>query len=328
MRIAVDAMGTDNRPMNDVAGAVMAAREWGGEIVLVGDRARVEAELANHNTAGLHIEVVHASQDIIMEDKPTDAARDKSDSSMHVGLNLVRDGAAEAFVSAGNTGGLLTVATLYTVKRIQGVKRPAITAIIPAPGGNVVAADIGANADCKPEFLLQFATMASLYAGIVLGKASPRVALLSNGEEDSKGNTLVKDTFPLMQAHEGIHFVGNVEPKEVMAGHTDVVIHDGFTGNVFIKSLEAALRAMRNLLKEEITASPITALGGALARPAFTRVGERLSEETIGGAPLLGLDGVVISAHGRSTPLAMKNAVKRAMEAVEGNLIAQIKQRI
>ncbi|GAB4468646.1 MAG: phosphate acyltransferase PlsX [Anaerolineae bacterium] len=328
MRIAVDAMGTDNRPVPDVAGAVMAAREWGDEICLVGPPALLEAELSKHDVSGLKLEIVPASQDITMLDKPTEAAREKPDSTMHVGLNLVRDGAADAFVSAGNTGGLLTVATLYTVKRIRGIKRPALTAIIPTIEGRLIAADIGANADCKPEFLVQFAQMASLYAELALGIERPRVALLSNGEEDSKGNELVKATFPLLKAMPSLNFIGNAEPKELLTGMTDVVIHDGFTGNVFIKSSEAAVRAMRTLLRQEIRAGLLTSLGGMLAKPAFERVSQRMNEEVVGGAPLLGLDGIVISAHGRSTALAMKNAILRAREAVGSGLLAAIKERV
>lgn len=329
MRIAVDAMGTDNRPGPDVAGAVMAARAWKLPITLVGDQARVEAELARQDHSGLDISIVHASQDILMTDKPTESASEKPDSSMHVGLGLLKEGQADAFVSAGNTGALLAIALLHTIGRIRGIKRPAITAMFPTLKGYVISADIGANADCKPEYLVQFAQMGSLYARIVLGVEHPRVALLSNGEEAGKGNDLVKAAFPVLQETAGLNFVGNVEPKMLLSGEfTDVVVHDGFTGNVMIKSLEAALRAMRTMLKEEIQANPITTLGGLLARPAFNRVGERMSEETIGGAPLLGLNGVVISAHGSSTALAMKNAVLRAKQAVDGDLISKIQEQM
>lgn len=328
MRIVVDAMGSDTNPGPDVEGAVMAAREWGEPIVLVGDRAAIERELAQHATNGLPIEVVHASQVIEMTDKPAESLRDKPDSSMHVGLQLVADGSADAFVTAGNTGVVLAVAMLGTLKRIRGVKRPALTAIFPSISGPIVAADIGANADCKPEHLLQFAVMASRYAELAMGIRSPRVALLSNGEEEGKGNELVKETLPLMQAAAGLNFVGNVEPKEVVQGGTDIIIHDGFTGNIFIKTLEAATSMMKTLLRQEITASPVTKLGGLLVRPAFGRVAKIVDPFEIGGAPLLGVNGVVIVGHGRSNAAAIKNGVRQARRAVEGNVIEGIREAL
>ena len=325
MRIVVDAMGTDDYPVSDVAGAVLAAREWDDEIILVGDEARVRTELAKHHTAGLRLEVVHAPQVIEMTDKPTEGAKAKPGSSMHVGLGLVQSGEADAYVSAGNTGAILTVATLYTLKRIRGVKRPALTAIFSNPVGQVVAADIGANADCKPEYLVQFGVMASVYAEQAMGIRRPRVALLSNGEEEGKGNQLVKDTLPLMHSAEGINFVGNVEPKEVLSGETDVVIHDGFTGNIFIKSLESAAGMMDKLIRQEIKAGALTSLGGLLAKPAFKRVFKVVDPFEIGGAPLLGVNGVVIIAHGRSNAVAIKNAVRQARQAVQGEVVEAIR---
>lgn len=328
MRIVVDAMGSDDHPVPDVAGAVLAAREWGDEIILVGDRQILEPELAKHDTAGLQIEIAHASQMIAMTDKPARSAKEKQDSSMHVGLRLVRDGQADAFVSAGNTGGVLAVAMLHTLKRIPGVKRPAQTVIFPHLRGHVVAADIGANADCKPEYLVQFGLMASLYAERALGIQNPRVALLSNGEEEGKGNALIKDTIPLMQAASALNYIGNVEPKEVLDGATDVVVHDGFVGNVFIKSIEAAASMVSKLIREEITASPLTAVGGLLAKPAFNRVGRRTDPFEIGGAPMLGVNGIVIVAHGRSNEIAIKNAIRQARTAVEGGVLEAIRAGI
>lgn len=324
MRIVVDAMGSDDYPAPDVAGAVLAAREWGDEIILVGDRARIEAELAKHNTGGLSLEIAHASQVIEMADKPTEAAREKPDSSMHVGLSIVQRKEADAFVTAGNTGGVLALATLYTLKRIRGVKRPALTAIFPHISGHVVAADIGANADCKPEFLVQFAVMASLYAQQAMGIQRPRVALLSNGEEEGKGNELIKETIPLMRAESSINYIGNAEPKEVLSGATDIVIHDGFTGNIFIKSIEGTASMVGKLLKQEIKAGALTAIGGLLAKPAFGRMSRRVDPFEIGGAPLLGVDGVVIIGHGRSNDVAIKNAIRQARQAVQGGVIEAI----
>jgi glycerol-3-phosphate acyltransferase PlsX len=283
----------------------------------------IRGELAKHDTAGLKLEVTHAPEVIEMDDEPARATRVKKNSSMHVGMNLVRDGQADAYVTAGNTGGVLAVATLHTLKRIRGVKRPAMTAILPLPAGHVVALDIGANADCRPEYLLQFALMGDVYARAVLGCERPRVALLSNGEEQGKGNTLVKDTYKLL-ADSGLNFIGNFEPKEAIARHADVVISDGFTGNVFIKTIEATAKMLTDLIREEIKANPLTAVGGLLAKPAFGRVGRRVDPFEVGGGPLLGVNGVVIVAHGRSNARAIKNAIGQARKAVQGGVVDAI----
>jgi len=328
MRIVVDAMGSDNRPGPDVAGAVLAAREMQATLILVGDEAQVRAELAKHDTAGLSLEVVHAGQVIEMTDSPTEAAKEKPNSSIHVGLGLVQRGEADAFVTMGNTGAVLTIATLFTLRRIRGVKRPALTAIFPHAAGRVVAADIGANADVKPEYLAQFAVMANAYARLVMGINQPRVALLSNGEEEGKGNELIKATIPLMRELKGVNYIGNVEPKEVLNGATDVVIHDGFTGNIFIKSIEAAASMVSKLLRQEITSGVVTSVGGLLAKPAFARVRKRVDPFEIGGAPLLGVNGVVIIGHGRSTDVGVKNAIHQARRAVEGRVIEAISEQL
>lgn len=328
MRIVVDAMGSDNRSGPDVAGAVLAAREMQATLILVGDEAQVRAELAKHDTAGLSLEVVHAGQVIEMTDSPTEAAKEKPNSSIHVGLGLVQRGEADAFVTMGNTGAVLTIATLFTLRRIRGVKRPALTAIFPHAAGRVVAADIGANADVKPEYLAQFAVMANAYARLVMGINQPRVALLSNGEEEGKGNELIKATIPLMRELKGVNYIGNVEPKEVLNGATDVVIHDGFTGNIFIKSIEAAASMVSKLLRQEITSGVVTSVGGLLAKPAFARVSKRVDPFEIGGAPLLGVNGVVIIGHGRSTDVGVKNAIHQARRAVEGRVIEAISEQL
>jgi glycerol-3-phosphate acyltransferase PlsX len=320
MRIVLDAMGTDDCPVPDVEGAVQAARDWGDEIILVGDRVRVQAELEKHDTAGLKLELVHASQAIEMTDKPVEAARAKTDSSMRVGMNLVRDGQADAFVSAGNTGGLLAVATLHSVRRIRGVKRPAITTVFPMANGVVTFLDIGANADCRPEHLYQFAVMGSIYTERVRGIENPRVALLSNGEEPGKGSTLVKEAFELLQASD-LNFIGNVEAKEFIAAGADVVVADGFTGNITLKTIEAVARMLNESIREELMSSPLTMLGGLLAKPAFRRVAKRIDPFDIGGAPLLGVNGIVIAAHGRSNGWAIRNAIRQARLAVEADLV-------
>ena len=327
MRIVVDAMGSDGYPVPDVEGAVMAAREWGEEIVIVGRKEVIQAQLARHDTQGLNLRIVHASEVIEMDDKPAHAARAKRDSSMHVGMNLVRDGEADAYVTAGNTGGVLAVATLHTLRRIQGIKRAAVTGIFPMPAGGVVVLDVGANADCKPEYLLQFAMMGSVYAHAVLDRDNPRVALLSNGEEPYKGSTLVKEAYGLLE-QSSLNFIGNLEPKEVVGFEADVVVTDGFTGNVFMKTMEATAKMLTNLIREKIKAGPITSVGGLLARPAFRMVASQLDSTEIGGAPLLGLNGVVIKAHGRSDALAIKNAVRQARKAVQEDVVEAIRKGV
>ncbi|MFW6135264.1 MAG: phosphate acyltransferase PlsX [Chloroflexota bacterium] len=325
MRIVVDAMGSDEYPVPDVAGAVSAAKTWSDDqIVLVGPADAIEEELADLDTAGLGLEIIHAPDVIEMDDEPAWAAREKAQSSMHVGMGLVADGEADAYVSAGNTGGVLAVATLYTLKRIRGVKRPALAAILPLPAGRFVTLDIGANADCKPEYLVQFALMGMVYARAVLGRSQPRVALLSNGEERGKGNELVKAATGLLE-DSGMRFVGNVEAKEALACEADVVVHDGFTGNIFIKTIEATASMLTGLIREEIRASWVTAMGGLLAKPAFKRVARRVDPFEVGGGPLLGVNGVVIVAHGRSNARAIQNAIGQARQAVMGGVVEAIR---
>ncbi|MFQ5400555.1 MAG: phosphate acyltransferase PlsX [Anaerolineae bacterium] len=324
MQIAVDAMGSDHYPEPDVAGAVAAAREFGIGIILVGDQEVVEAELAKHDTADLPIEVVHASQAIAMTDKPSQAVKRKPDSSMHVGMALVKAGRADAFVTAGNTGGALGVAMLRQVGlgRIPGVKRPALGVIFPTKERPLLV-DNGANADCKPEYLLQFGLMGSLYVERVLDIENPRVALISNGEEEGKGNTLIKEAIPLL-AESGLNYVGNIEPKEFMGGAAEVGVTDGFTGNIMIKTAEAVASYMSDLIRDEMMANPFTILGGLMARPAFRRVRAYLNPDEVGGAPLLGVNGVVIVAHGRSNAYAMKQAVGLARRVAEKKVVEAI----
>lgn len=324
MRIVVDAMGSDEHPAPDVAGAVLAAREFGDTIILVGDEGQIRAELAQHNTAGLPLEVRHASQQVTMTDKPSEVVKSKPDSSMHVGLQMVRDGAADAFVSAGNTGGILGIAMLRQVGigRIPGVKRPALGVVFPTEERPLLM-DNGANADCRPEWLVQFALMASLYVTRMLEVQNPRVALISNGEEEGKGNLLIKETIPLMQAS-GLNYVGNIEPKEFMRGAAHIGITDGFTGNIMIKTAEAIASYMSDKIRDALMANPLTILGGLLARPAFRQVRRRLNPDEVGGAPLLGINGVVIVGHGRSNAYAIKQAVGQARRMVEKEVVAAI----
>ena len=328
MRIVLDAMGSDNCPVPDVEGAVQAARESGETIIIVGDKPSIERELAKYDISGLQIEIVHASQAVTMHDKPSQVAKAKPDSSMTVGMTLVRDGKADAFVSAGNTGAVLAIATLQTLRRIPGVKRPALTSLINVREKTIVLTDLGASPDARPEWLLQFGIMAGIYAEQVIGQKNPRIAVLSNGEEEGKGNQVVRETSELF-AKSGLNFVGNIEPKEMLAGHADVIVADGFVGNIALKSMEALGDALFDLIRQEITnAGPLAKVGAALVRPALRRVYRQVDPFETGGAPLLGVNGVVIIGHGRTNAKGIKNAIFQARKAIQGNLIPAISKRM
>lgn len=326
MRIVVDAMGSDRHPQPDVEGAVQAAREYGVDIVLVGKKDIVEPELAKHDLAGVKVSVVHCSQVIEMEEHPAEAVRSKRDSSMVVGMGMLKDRQVDAFVSAGNSGGVLAAALFY-LGRIKGVKRPALSSVFPTRKGPCFMLDLGANADCKPEYLLQFAIMGSLYAERVLGMTNPRVAIVSNGEEEGKGNMLVQEAYPLLKAS-GLNFVGNAEGKDIPAGLADVIVTDGFTGNVIIKLSEGVASFMLDIIKEEIKSRPLASVGALLAKTAFEQVRRRLDYREYGGGPLLGVDGIVIVGHGRSDSLAIKNAIRVARQAVAQQTLQAIREGI
>ncbi|MGC8874718.1 MAG: phosphate acyltransferase PlsX [Chloroflexia bacterium] len=313
MRIVVDAMGGDYAPREVVAGAVEAARLYGEEIVLVGREEEVRAELARHGSAELAL--VHAPEVIAMDEHPAMAVRRKGDSSIVVGMRMVRDGQAEAFVSAGNSGAVMAAAT-WLLGRIPGVERPALASVFPSRAGFFLVADIGANTDCRPEYLLQFARMASAYAQHVLHRPHPRVALLANGEEETKGDRLVQEAYALLRQATDLNFAGNIEPKDALAGAVDVVIADGFVGNIFLKSTEATAETLLGMLREELTRSVWSRLPAALLRPAFRRLRHRLDYREYGGALLLGLKGIAVIAHGRSDARAICNAVRVARESV------------
>ncbi len=328
MRIAVDAMGSDNYPTPDVCGAVDAAREFGDTIILVGDEGIIRSALSTLDTDGVSLEIVHAQQVITMEDKPAQVLREKKDSSMHVGINLVKTGAADAFVTAGNTGAALGIAMLKNVGlgRIPGIKRPALGVNFPTPERPFLI-DSGANAECRPEYLLQFGLMGSIYVEKVLGIENPRVALISNGEEEGKGSTLVQEAAPLL-ANSGLNFIGNIEPKEFMNGVADVAVADGFTGNILMKTAEAVSSYMAGLIRAYMKESPVTALGGLLSRSVFDRVRAHLDPDEVGGSPLLGVNGPVIIGHGRSNAIAIKHAVGQAHLVAQNNIVAIIAERI
>lgn len=327
MRIAVDAMGGDRAPGVVVEGAVQAARDLGLEIVLIGQRGAVQAELDRYDTTGLTLTLHHASQIIEMDEhNPAAAVRASKDSSMVLGMEMVKRREADAFFTAGHSGGALAAA-LFRLGRIRGIKRPALSTIFPSqtPQGTCFLLDIGANADCKPEYLLQFGIMGSIYAERVLSVANPRVAIVSNGEEEGKGNQLVQATVPLLKAS-SLNFVGNAEGKDIPWGVADVVVTDGFTGNVIIKLAEGVSKMLMDVLKEELTSRNMSKVGALLAKPAFDAVRRRLDYREYGGAPLLGVDGAVIVGHGRSDALAIRNGIRVAAQTVENGVLEAIKQ--
>lgn len=327
MRIALDAMGTDARPISDIAGGVMAAQETGDTILLIGDEQKIRAELVKYPTNGLNLQVIHAPEEILMGDKPSAVMKSKPASSMHIGMQLVRDKQADAFVTMGNTGAAHAIATLSVLRRIRGVKRPALTIPYPVSGQPVVFLDVGANADSRPEWLEQFAVMGGLYAELALKKARPRVATMSNGEEEGKGNQLVRETQERLR-HLNLNYIGHIEPKEILMAKTDVVVFDGFVGNIFIKTFEGTMSYLSGVIRQELMGNLASKIGGALSRGAFRRVRKRVDPDEFGGAALLGVNGVVIIGHGSGSPLAVRSAIMQARIAVQGNLIENIRTRL
>lgn len=329
MRIVLDAMGSDTCPEPEVQAAVEAARLFGDEIFLVGpaDLLRPRLEALN---APASIHLVDAPETLTMEDKglklALKAKRKGSKTSMAVGMDLVKEGQADAFVTAGNTGGALATA-YYRLGTLPGVERPALTGLFPVRGGYTVVLDIGANPDCKPEHLLQFAVMGSVYADKMRGVPNPKVALLSNGEEAGKGNELVKGTYPLLEAS-GLNFIGNVEGKELFGGQADVVVVDGFTGNILLKSSEAVAKYITDLLRQELMGSLRTKVGALLAKPAFGVIKQKMDPGEVGAAPLLGIDGLVFVGHGRSDAHAVVSAIRTVRQAVEADLLAALRSAI
>ena len=333
-RIALDAMGGDNAPGQIVQGAVEAAREQGIGVILVGPEETVRAELARHNTTGLDLEIVHADQVIGMDEHPAEAVRNKRRNSMTIALEQVRDGRAIAAVSAGNSGAMLA-ASLFTLRRVPGIDRPALGGVFPSAGGKrTLVLDIGANTDSRPAYLVQFALMGSIYMEKVFRVANPRVGLLANGEEETKGDQLVREAHALLKTAAGpagLNFIGNVEGRDVNAGTVDVIACDGFVGNVLLKVSEGLSKLLLDSIRAALKGNPITMLGGALALPAFGQVRREFDYEEYGGVPLLGLNGVSIVSHGRSGPKAIKSALRVARQAAEAQvprLIAEGMARI
>jgi len=316
--IALDAMGSDRAPRPEIEGAIHAARHLGIRVLLVGLEARVRAELERHPFAsGLPLEVVHASQVITMEDKAAQAVRAKRDSSMRVGLRLVREGRAAGFVTAGNTGAAMATAKMV-LGALPGVDRPALAAVLPTSiGTGAMLLDVGANVDCKPENLEQFAVMGEIYFRAIFGTRRPKVGLLSIGEEETKGNELTRESFQLLRRLP-LNFVGNVEGRDLYNGEVDVIVTDGFVGNVALKTSEGLANLVRSALKEALKATITRQVGYLLSRSAFTDFKKRLDHTEYGGAPLLGVKGVCIVTHGSSNANAIKNAIRVASEFAEG----------
>ena len=319
--VALDAMGGDDAPAVVVEGAVAAARELDVAVLLVGQTVRVEPILSRYGMAS-GIEIVDASDVIEMDEHAVNAVRQKPRSSIVVGARLVREGRAQAFVSAGNTGAVMA-ASLFELKRVPGVDRPALAAAFPTPKGRTLILDVGANADSRPEHLAQFGLMGSVYVERVFGVQSPSVALLSIGEESSKGNMLVQQAHPML-GELPINFVGNVEGKDVPTGQVDVVVCDGFVGNVLLKFAEGLASTITGLIRQEISRSRVSKLFALGLMPAFRRARQRMDYAEYGGAPLFGVNGVCAVAHGRSNALAIKSAVRVAAESARQGVVEHI----
>ncbi len=326
MTLILDAMGSDAYPDPEVEAAIQFTKHFSESLILVGNEQVLRRKIDSAGGTELPIEIVHASEVLEMGDKPVENARKKSQNSMAVGMDMIKSGRANAFITAGNTGGAM-VNALLKLGRIKGVLRPALATIFPVHGGRCIVLDIGANADCKPEFLLEFAVMGSVYAQKVLSAEKPRVGLLSNGEEAGKGNQLVKDTYPLLEKS-NLNFIGNIEAKELFGGNVDVAVTDGFTGNVLLKSSEAVGKLIINILKENLLSSFVTKLGAMLAKPALLNVKKLMDPSEVGAGLLLGVDGLIFIGHGRSDGRALFNALKFAREMDQANLLGALRNSI
>jgi glycerol-3-phosphate acyltransferase PlsX len=325
-RIALDAMGGDLGIAVNVEGALWARRETGHEIILVGDRALLEQELARHKAAGAFL-IQHAPTVVGMHEKPAEACRSKKDSSVMLCAQMVSDGKADAFVSAGNSGATMA-ASLWHLRRLPGVSRPAIATIMPTLESSCIVLDMGANVDCKPKHLVQFALMGSIFAQSMLKAARPRVGLLTIGEEEGKGNLLTQETHPLLKVS-GLNYIGHVEGRDIPKGTADVVVCDGFVGNIVLKFGEGLAAALLTIIKTEVKRHPLVAvLGKLVLKGAFASIKRKTDPAEFGGAPLLGVNGVAVIAHGGSSAKAIKNAVRAAGEFFEKDINRQISEQI
>jgi len=319
-------MGGDHGPAVVVEGAVAAAREFGASVILVGDKAAIEREVVRLDAHALAVEIRHASQVVGMAESPSHALRRKRDSSLRVAAELVKEGRAAAFISAGNTGAAMAI-SMFVIGVLPGVDRPAIAAVLPNLKKFTILIDAGANVDPKPWHLLQFAVMGHVYARDILGLDSPRVGLLSVGEEEGKGNELTKEAYELLK-ESSLNFAGNVEGRDIYNGTCDVVVTDGFTGNVALKISESLAEMLGSMIREELLRDLRSKVGAKLALPAFARFRRRIDYTEMGGAPLLGIDGAAIICHGASPVKAIKNAVRVAQEWAQAGLNEHIKAAI
>lgn len=324
--IALDAMGSDRAPKPEIEGAIQAARHSGTRVILVGPEDRLQAELRRYRwTSGLPIEIAHASEVITMDDKAVQAVRSKRDSTLRVGTRLVRDGVAAGFVTAGNTGAAMATAKMV-LGALPGVDRPALAAVFPtALGTGAMLLDVGANVDCKPHNLEQFAVMGEIYFRSIFGTRRPSVGLLSIGEEETKGNELTREAFQLLKQLP-LNFVGNVEGRDLYNGEVDVIVSDGFVGNVALKTSEGVANLVRAALKDALKATITRQVGYLLSRSAFSDFKKRLDHTEYGGAPLLGVKGVCIITHGSSNANAIKNAIRVASEFAESDVNEKIER--
>jgi len=327
LTIAVDAMGGDHAPKSEVEGAVRAVKTLGVKVILVGQEDVVRRELTAYEGAqGLPIEVVHASEVITMTDS-VDAIRTKRDSSVHVAARLVRKGVAAGFVSAGNTGAVMATAKMVQ-GLVKGVDRPALAGVLPTVEGSpVVVVDVGANVNCSPTMVAQFAVMGEIYSRIILRRPKPRVGILSIGEEDHKGNELTRAAMPLLK-NLNLNFIGNVEGRDIYTGQVDVIVCDGFVGNVALKVSEGLVEMVKHLLQESLEATITRKIGYVLSKAAFADFKKRVDYSEYGGAPLLGVRGVCIICHGRSNANAIKNAIRVAAEFSQGKINQQIEDEL
>lgn len=324
--VALDAMGGDLAPVEIVKGATLAVTELAVDIKLVGREAEILAELGKYTYPKERITVIHAEEVISPEEVPTTAIRRKKNSSLVVGLTLVKNGEADAFVSAGSTGALLTGALLL-VGRLEGVERPALGTCLPTKNGTTFLVDSGANVDCKAKYLEQFAKMGSVYVENVFGIKSPKVALVNIGAEAEKGNALTKEAYQLLETCEGIHFVGNIEPRDIPSGNVDVMVCDGFVGNTILKLCEGLSKTLIEIIKEEITVGAYKFAAAALKKP-FKNVKKHFDADEVGGAPFIGLNALVVKAHGSSNAKAIKNAVKQCVMFAEADIIGKMKEKL
>ena len=324
--VALDAMGGDLAPVEIVKGAVDAVKELNVDIKLVGQQDKINAELAKYTYPKERIQVVHAEEVIGTDEVPTSAIRRKKDSSLVVGLNLAKSGEADAFVSAGSTGALLTGALLI-VGRIEGVERPALGTCLPTKTGFTFLLDSGANVDCKAKYLEQFAKMGSVYIENIFGIAHPKVALVNIGAEKEKGNALTKEAYELLEVSENINFVGNIEPRNIPFGEADVIVCDGFVGNTILKLSEGLSKTLIDIIKEEITAGSYK-FAAAMLKTPFRNVKKRFDSDEVGGAPFIGLKSLVVKAHGSSNARAIKNAIRQCVLFTEADIVGKIKDKL